>query len=204
MFIQEENTGRSEKKAILLEAATEIYARQGAVTARELAAATGMNTAALNYYFGSKEGLMIQIEQKLLDVFIEEIRLHSDSSLNTEEKLYELLLAVNNRLRDNPGLTRHLVEMMIAGNSRVYQLLDQAVGTDSPIFKIFSHVLSEAGITGQDEIWHRMIIAVSALAPTMVIGLSNNASVVEVESLRQNEFSQHHIRSLAHMLLADN
>ncbi|NLW11345.1 MAG: TetR family transcriptional regulator [Clostridiaceae bacterium] len=203
MYIQEENSSRAEKQAILLEAATAIYARQGDVTARELAAATGMNSAALNYYFGSKDGLMMQIEQKLLDVFIEEIRLHSDSRLKTEDKLYDLLLAVNNRLRDNPGLTRHLVEMMIAGNSRVYQLLDQAVGSNSPIFAIFSNVLSEVGITDENEIWHRMIIAVSALAPTMVIGLGNNASAAEFESLRQIEFSEHHIRSLAHMLLAN-
>lgn len=202
MLVQDDNSSRAEKQSILLEAATVIYAKQGDVTARELAAATGMNAAALNYYFGSKEGLMMQIEQKLLDVFIEEIRLHSDSSLKTEDKLYELLLAVNNRLRDNPGLTRHLIEMMIAGSSRVYQLLDQAVGPNSPIFAIFSHVLSEAGIVDENEIWHRMIIAVSALAPTMVIGLGNNASAVEIESIRQIEFSEHHIRSLAHMLLA--
>lgn len=203
MFVQDDKSGRSEKQAIILEAATAIYARQGDVTARELAAATGMNTAALNYYFGSKQGLMLQIEQKLLNIFIEDIRLHSDSSLDTEDKLYELLLAVNNRLRDNPGLTRHLVEMMIAGSSRVYQLLDQAVGPSSPIFVIFSNVLAEAGIVDKNEIWHRMIIAVSALAPTMIVGLGNNASAVEIESIRQIEFSEYHIRSLAHMLLAN-
>ncbi|MDN5315365.1 MAG: TetR/AcrR family transcriptional regulator, fatty acid metabolism regulator protein [Clostridiales bacterium] len=198
-----ESDSRADKKAILLEAAVRIYARQGDFTARELAAETGMNTAALNYYFGSKEALMILIEQQLLEVFITEIRLRGDSSLPVEERLYELLSAVNDRLRNNPGFARHFVEMLIEGQPRIYQLLDQAVGQTSPVYQVFAGILREAGIIEDEQIWHRLIIGISALAPTLVIGLGRNASAQETEILRQTDFIAGHIRTLAHLLLAE-
>jgi AcrR family transcriptional regulator len=193
---------REEKKSMLLEAAVEIYASQGDVTARELAASTGMNVASLNYYFGSKEALMNQIEQRLLSLFVEEITLADDRRSSPLERLYQLLLGVSQNMADNPGIARHFVEMLVSGEPRIYQLLEQAVGVNSRIYKVFSGILAEVDIRDDDEIWHRMIIAISALAPTLIASMGRSSQTTETESLLQIDFIRGHIRILAGMLLA--
>ncbi|MDD2375408.1 MAG: hypothetical protein PHD23_08660, partial [Eubacteriales bacterium] len=97
----------------------------------------------------------------------------------------------------------HFVEMLIEGQPRIYQLLDQAVGQTSPVYQVFAGILREAGIIENEQIWHRLIIGISALAPTLVIGLGRNASAQETEILRQTDFIAGHIRTLAHLLLAE-
>lgn len=193
---------REDKKAILLNAAVAIYASQGDVTARELAASTGMNIASLNYYFGSKDALMDQIEQRLLSLFVDEITLTENRESPPSERLYNLLLGVSSNLVNNPGVARHFIEMLVSGEPKIYQLLEQAVGLHSPIFKVFAGILAEVNIKSDDEVWHRMIIAISALAPTLIASMGRSAGSSETDSLLQIDFIKGHIRILANMLLS--
>ena len=52
----------SEKQKWILEKAVEIYNQKGEIVIRELAQAAGINVASVNYYFGSKENLMAEVE----------------------------------------------------------------------------------------------------------------------------------------------
>ena len=192
---------RDQKKELLLDAAVAIYARQGDFTARELAAESGMNIASLNYYFGSKENLMDMIEQQLIDIFVEEITLAGDSDAPVADRLYLLLLQVSRRLGNNPGLARHFVEMLIAGEKKIYNLLANTLGVDSPAYNVFAGMMDEAGIKDKDDIWHRLVIGISSLAPSLISGLGNNTSVAETRTLRQEDFLEKHIRTLTKMLL---
>ena len=192
-------TRRQDKREKLLQIAVDMYARNGSFTARDLTLAAGMNIASLNYYFGSKEDLLQEIEQRLLQIFIQEITDIGSTGDAPYDRLNSLLFAVSERLLKNPGLTRHFVEMLIAGESKVYDMLEQAVGRTSPIFAVFASVLGETGLTDEDEVYRRMIIGVCSLAPVFVIGL-NLADSIAV--LRNDAFVSSHIETLATVLLA--
>lgn len=192
-------TRRQDKREKLLQIAVDMYARNGSFTARDLTLAAGMNIASLNYYFGSKEDLLQEIEQRLLQIFIQEITDIGSTGDAPYDRLNSLLFAVSERLLKNPGLTRHFVEMLIAGESKVYDMLEQAVGRTSPIFAVFASVLGETGLTDEDEAYRRMIIGVCSLAPVFVIGL-NLADSIAV--LRNDAFVSSHIETLATVLLA--
>ena len=139
-------TRRQDKREKLLQIAVDMYARNGSFTARDLTMAAGMNIASLNYYFGSKEDLLQEIEQRLLQIFIQEITDIGSTGDAPYDRLNSLLFAVSERLLKNPGLTRHFVEMLIAGESKVYDILEQAVGRTSPIFAVFANVLGEKNL----------------------------------------------------------
>lgn len=193
---------REEKQALLLDAAVSIYASHGDVTARELAVRTGMNIASLNYYFGSKEALMNQIEQRLLHLFVDEIVLSNDHQSDPQPRLYKLLMGVSRNMVNNPGIARHFLEMLISGEPRIYQLLEQSVGESSPVYDVFSGILKQVGIIDKDEIWHRLIIAISALAPTLIASMAQSSDTKKTDSLLEIDFIKEHIRILAGMLLA--
>lgn len=60
----------------LLEVAKELFATQGvdAVTVRHLADAAAVNVAAVNYYFGSKDGLLLVLFRREAKVLVEQRR----------------------------------------------------------------------------------------------------------------------------------
>ena len=122
--------------------------------------------------------------------------------MNQTRTLPAMLPVVSQILADNPGMARHFIEMLVSGEPRIYQLLEQAVGIESPVYKIFSGILAEVDIKGKDEVWHRMIIAISALAPTLIASMGRSTQTSETESLLQIDFIREHIRILAGMLLS--
>ncbi len=191
---------RQDRREKLLQIAVGMYGRDGSFTARDLTAAAGMNIASLNYYFGSKENLVLEIEQRLLQLFTQEITdIGSTAGRTPEDRLCALLLSVAERLLANPGMTRHFVDTMISGDEKVYDMLEQAVGRKSPIFAVLTEILREIGLEDEDEMYRRMIIGVCSLAPVFVMGLNFAGSS---QLLSQDSFVASHIATLTHMLLA--
>jgi len=190
---------RDDKREKLLRIAVEMYGRDGSFTARDLTSAAGMNIASLNYYFGSKEVLIQEIEQHLLQMFTHEITQVGAAGMTPFDRLSSLLFAVAERLLENPGMTRHFVEMLITGSERIFELMDEAVGRNSMIYSVLRDILVEIGVTDEEEIFRRMIIGVCSLAPVFVIGLSESTHIM---MLREDSFVRSHIATLTQMLLA--
>ena len=197
-------TNRAQKRELLLNAAVNIYALNGDVTARELAQATSMNVASLNYYFGSKEILVDEIEQRLLTVFVSELVDIGERDISPAERLTDLMFTVSDRLVRSPGIARHFVQMLLSGSPRVYDLMEQSVGDGSPIHRIFCDILKETGFEDQQEIWHRLVISICSLAPVLAISCDKLDLDVSQMSLRNNPFMSNHIRSLVNMLLSNS
>ncbi len=190
---------REDKREQLLRIAVDMYSREGDFTARDLTARAGMNIASLNYYFGSKENLVGEIEQRLLQLFTEDITSVSAKGRTPLERLSTLLYAVAERLLANPGITRHFVDMLIAGDDRVFELLEASVGRGGPIFAALMDILRGIGITDEEEGFRRLVIGVSSLAPVFVIGLGRAR---DIPVLQHDAFVRSHIDTLANLLLA--
>ena len=83
-----------DKKAILLNAAIELMKKSEhpeTITSRQIAARAGINTAMINYYFGSKEELASQAVEKILDNAAKIFKMPSDPSDPPKERLGKIL-----------------------------------------------------------------------------------------------------------------
>ena len=82
------------KKEALLSAAIELLKksdRPETVTSRQLAACAGVNTAMINYYFGSKENLESQAVEKILDDEAKIFQMPPNPSDSPKERLRKIL-----------------------------------------------------------------------------------------------------------------
>ena len=61
------------------------------ITSREIAAAAGSNAAMINYYYGSKEKLLAEAVEEILDLSSEIFRVPPEPSIPPKERLREIL-----------------------------------------------------------------------------------------------------------------
>ncbi|HUX22103.1 MAG TPA: TetR/AcrR family transcriptional regulator, partial [Spirochaetia bacterium] len=90
--------------------------RQGPqnVTIRSIAKEAGVNSAAINYYFRSKEKLVAHVMATTLDHLFEDLEaIVADDSLNPTERMSEILDYLIDGATRYPGITRaHIYETM--------------------------------------------------------------------------------------------
>ena len=97
----------SEKQKWILEKAVEIYNQKGEIVIRELAQAAGINVASVNYYFGSKENLMAEVEKYLIAAINDLIAPIEKEELPGREKLKKVLYALTEYFVKNPGTIKY-------------------------------------------------------------------------------------------------
>lgn len=93
-------------KSKIIEAAAEIIGRERNLnlTIREIANRAGVNIASVNYYFGSKENLLSEVEMLLMKKIRQIYTGLDDNSLSTREKLINWADNLIKHLIDYPGI----------------------------------------------------------------------------------------------------
>lgn len=100
---QDNKTNSDSNKGVrdrLLDSAEELFCEHGFddTSVRDLAAAAGCNIASVNYYFGSKENLYVEMFRRymsrLLDEHIENIRKAMNSEQPTLEQLIRMMVVL--------------------------------------------------------------------------------------------------------------
>jgi len=103
-------------------AAIDILEKDGArgITTRRIAVEAGVNSAAVNYYFGSKEELVRQVLSLTLSHgFTDWIEILRDGSLDAPSRLYAVLSIMLEGIERNPGVVRaHMFESGVSEGSR--------------------------------------------------------------------------------------
>lgn len=116
----DEKTGARER---IIFAAIGILEKDGArgITTRRIAAEAGVNTAAVNYYFRSKNELVRQVLSLTLSHgFADWIEVLQDRSLDSPSRLYAALSIMLEGIERNPGVVRaHMFESGVMEESRV-------------------------------------------------------------------------------------
>lgn len=123
-------------------AAIEILEKDGArgITTRRIASEAGVNTAAVNYYFGSKDKLIRQVLSLTLSHgFTDWIEILRDGSLDAPSRFYAVLSIMLEGIERNPGVVRaHMFENGVMEGSRaeltglLSSFLDEAAALLSP------------------------------------------------------------------------
>lgn len=84
---------KTDKKTSILEAAEKLFSELGyeGASTRLIARESGANMAMINYYFGSKEGVFMEIMSRRITHFKEELNNISKGSLTGMEKLLKVV-----------------------------------------------------------------------------------------------------------------
>lgn len=92
-----------DKKARILEAAAELFCKQGydATSTRQIAKEAGANMAMINYYFGSKEGVFMEIMSKRIEDFRLQLASIKQDKLSGMEKLLKVVEGYAVRILSN-------------------------------------------------------------------------------------------------------
>lgn len=143
---------KNDVKEVIKDKTRQLIQEQGSVTIKDIADATNMNVAAVNYHFGSKDNLIQLVIFDVLDELKQEIMarlLILNENQDMDSFLYETLTLLYNFAVKNVGITKYLfltidsqllsaneiVNSFFAENeftNLVYKQLNQVMKTDNP------------------------------------------------------------------------
>jgi AcrR family transcriptional regulator len=94
---------RVDKRTNILEAAEKLFSELGyeGASTRQIAKESGANMAMINYYFGSKEGVFMEIMTQRMNAFKEQLNDISKDNLTGMEKLLKVVDGYANRVLCN-------------------------------------------------------------------------------------------------------
>jgi AcrR family transcriptional regulator len=129
----------------ILRAAGPIFAERGyqSTTVREICKAASANVAAVNYYFGDKEGLYLESVKLAARQQAERFPLPDrPPEISPEVRLYDFILTLLTRLldKDQPWQTRLMMREVLRPTSACRELVE---GHMRPHFEILLQVLGE-------------------------------------------------------------
>lgn len=174
---QEQRTARDR----IIETATDIFGRNGfkATTIRMIAAEAGVNVAAVNYYFGGKEGLYAEVIETIFSKGFSRfpsVQPDSDDQSTPEERLFMFIRGTLYRLISPEGWGgiagrgRLIVKEMIEPTEAFNRVVDTYI---QPHKTILVSILGE--IIGKDVAEQRLLLsAVSILGQCIYYASGTN------------------------------
>jgi len=193
-----------EIKRKLIENTKILIQKHATVTIKDIADASYVNIAAVNYHFGSKEKLMkIVVEEVLneLKQFVTEqvINVHDDKT--TEEKLEKMMNYIYNFSLENLGLLNYLFLSSEIQSESSSMLIDNFFA-DNEFTQLVYKSLSEAmNIHNQKELFAKYILLFSSFCIPLFIQISQMKlhGSMKIEMFMDPEFRQYYIKSIMKM-----
>lgn len=105
----------------LLRAATRLFAEVGfdGTTVEQIAAASGVNKAMINYHFGGKDGLYTSILRESFTRLASEVALLREEPGSADRALRELIATLGRRMAEAPSLPAMMLREILAGGRRL-------------------------------------------------------------------------------------
>ncbi|MEE1946515.1 TetR/AcrR family transcriptional regulator [Pedobacter sp. KR3-3] len=94
---------KTDKRTDILRAAEKLFAEFGyeGTSTRQISKESGANMAMINYYFGSKEGVFLEIMEDRISGFKSQLNLIADEQIPAKEKLLKVVEQYTNRIFSN-------------------------------------------------------------------------------------------------------
>ena len=127
-----------DKRARILEAATILFAELGyeAASTRQIAKEAGANMAMINYYFGSKEGVFMEIMTQKIQSFKTELDTINKDNLTGMEKLLRVVEGYAVRILNNNSFHRMMQrELLLSQRPEMFIKINQAKAENLLIFE---------------------------------------------------------------------
>jgi AcrR family transcriptional regulator len=150
-------------KQKIINSSIEIIGKEGIdeLTTRKVANNSGVNVAAINYYFGSKDKLITEV----LNFFFNNkapkmFSILENTEYSSEEKLYRFFKTYMNELSKYPGVIKTIVSSLLKGKM---EFIDKVLFIKSIVVKLQELIADHTGIKDMNIVTIRMMHTMSAI-----------------------------------------
>lgn len=164
-----------DKKSSILQAASQLFCELGydATTTREIARLSGANMAMINYYFGSKEGVFMEVMNERISGFMIQLKTIEGEDISSIEKLNRIIDSYVNRVLKNPSFYKLLYrEISLSQRPIVYKKIVEAIERN---FLIIENVIHEGIKNGSFNPIDVSMLIVSIKGTISQVVLSSNS-----------------------------
>jgi len=151
---------KTDKRTSILNAAEKLFASQGfeGTSTRQIATEAGANMSMINYYFGSKEGVFMEIMSNRIQGFSLALTSIEAEDLNQLEKLMMVIDQYTRRILDNIAFHKMMHrELSLSQRPEMYDKLKQAMSGN---LMIIERIINEGIAQGEfRSVDVRMVIA---------------------------------------------
>jgi len=123
-------TEKIDKKQAILEAAEKLFCETGyeGTSTRQIAKESGANMAMINYYFGSKEGVFIEIMNNRIAGFASQLKIINEDKITALEKLHKVIEGYANRILANTAFHKMMHrELSLTQRPEMYDKIKDAM-----------------------------------------------------------------------------
>ncbi|NTE05271.1 TetR/AcrR family transcriptional regulator [Agrobacterium tumefaciens] len=166
-----------DKRQAIIDAAEKLFCETGyeGTSTRQISKESGANMAMINYYFGSKEGVFIEIMNGRIAAFSSQLKIINEDRISAVEKLHRVIEGYATRILSNPSFHKMMHrELSLSQRPEMYNKIKDAMSLN---MQLFEKILTDGQEDGSfREADNRMVIATImgtltniVIAPTKVI-----------------------------------
>ncbi|WP_421941799.1 TetR/AcrR family transcriptional regulator [Pedobacter sp.] len=152
-------TEKIDKRQAILEAAEKLFCETGyeGTSTRQIAKESGANMAMINYYFGSKEGVFLEIMNDRIASFGSQLRIINEDKISSIEKLHRVIEGYVNRILSNTAFHKMMHrELSLTQRPEMYDKIKDAMSQNMLVIeKIITDGIEEGSFNQVDV---RMVI----------------------------------------------
>ncbi|WP_129716887.1 TetR/AcrR family transcriptional regulator [Pedobacter sp. SYP-B3415] len=149
-----------DKRTSILQAAEKLFCDLGyeGTSTRQIARESGANMAMINYYFGSKEGVFIEIMTERIKGFRAQLTIIDEDKISPMEKLMKVIEGYADRILSNTAFHKMMHrELSLAQRPEMYEKIKDAVSQN---LQVIEHIVTEGIENGHfRQVDVRMLIA---------------------------------------------
>lgn len=174
-------TEKVDKRQAILDAAEKLFCETGyeGTSTRQIAKESGANMAMINYYFGSKEGVFVEIMNERIAGFASQLKIINEDKISALEKLHRVIEGYVNRIMNNTAFHKMMHrELSLTQRPEMYDKIKDAMSHNMQLIdRIITDGIEDGSFNKVDV---RMVIATImgtvtniVIAPHKVISCSS-------------------------------
>jgi AcrR family transcriptional regulator len=194
-------TEKVDKKQAILDAAEKLFCETGyeGTSTRQISKESGANMAMINYYFGSKEGVFIEIMNNRIEGFASQLKIINEDKISSLEKLHKVIEGYANRIFSNIAFHKMMHrELSLTQRPDMYDKIKNAMSRNMSLLDRIIIDGIEDGSFGNVDV--RMIIATIMGTLTNVVIAPHkisNDKAIDLSNPKENKFIKE--RVIAHL-----
>lgn len=153
-------TEKVDKRQAILEAAEKLFCETGyeGTSTRQIAKESGANMAMINYYFGSKEGVFVEIMNERIASFGSQLKIINEDKISALEKLHRVIEGYVNRILNNTAFHKMMHrELSLTQRPEMYDKIKDAMSHNMQLIdRIITDGIEDGAFNKVDV---RMVIA---------------------------------------------
>ena len=194
-------TEKVDKKQAILDAAEKLFCETGyeGTSTRQISKESGANMAMINYYFGSKEGVFIEIMNNRIEGFASQLKIINEDKISALEKLHKVIEGYANRIFSNIAFHKMMHrELSLTQRPDMYDKIKNAMSRNMSLLDRIIIDGIENGSFGNVDV--RMIIATIMGTLTNVVIAPHkisNDKAIDLSNPKENKIIKE--RVVAHL-----